>query len=483
MTGPSGCGKSLLAEALCGRTRLASGRVLYFSPDGTRSTPFPDESTLPRRAIVCAGTQDQRRGLGPDSFYQARWNSVGSAEAQTVETALSPAALFAVSPFQVLGPTDVPADFSRRRSTAIQRLRLEPLLTRTVAQLSSGERRRLLLAQALARAPQVLVLDDPFDGLDPVFRDHLREVLAETVATGDLQLVLITPRPDEAVGMALSHLRLQGDGGWAVSGRRVEAGRPRPPPVVVAALPPRGPCRRRHGNAIASLPDPLICLRDITVRYGDSLILDRVSWQARPGENWLITGPNGSGKTTLLGLLTRDNPQAYAQDVTVLGRRADAGTPMDLWRQPLGFASPELLLAYPPETSCRNVILSGFADSVGLYHAPSPAQQRAAAVMLRRLGLERVAEVPLGGAPEGAQRLALLGRALVKSPRLLLLDEPCQGLDRGQRRLVRDRVDGAAADGVHVVYVSHHVEDRPACITHALHLEAGRIARCGSLAR
>ena len=486
LTGPSGAGKSLLAQTLCGRAQPAAGQVRYYSPDGTTSTPFPDESTLPRRAIVYAGTEDQRRSLGPDSFYQARWNSLAAESERTVAAALSPAALFAVSPFQVLGPTDVPADFAERRAAAVQCLRLAALWTRTVAQLSTGERRRLLLAQALARAPQVLVLDDPFDGLDPAFREHLRDVVAKLLSAGRLQVVLITPRPEDAAGLELQRLDLYGDGRWTITppnGPTRPEGTARPSPALDAPARHRQPFRKPAEPRRAALPDPLLRLRCVTVRYGDAVILDRVDWQVRPGENWLISGPNGSGKTTLLGLLTRDNPQAYAQDVTVLGRRADGGTPIELWRHAIGFVAPELLLAYPPETPCRNVILSGFTDSLGLFRAPDTRQEDAAQEMLDDLGLGRCADEPLGTVPEGVQRLLLLGRALVKSPRLLLLDEPCQGLDQRQRWLVREWVDAAATAGAPVLYVSHHAEDCPRCITHALHLEAGRVTARGRLPR
>ncbi len=492
VTGPSGCGKTLLAHALRGTVHPHRGAIRYFGPDGVTWTPCPDETTLPRRSIVYAGTEQQRQWLGPDSFCQARWNSLAADAARTVAAALEPQALFCVSPFQVLGPSDVPPDFAERRRDAVARLQLEPLLERPVLQLSSGERRRLLLAQALARAPRLLILDDPFEGLDPGFRDRLRETLARLLREGDPQIVLIASRPEDAAGLGLRTMSLDSQGSAGeVPSQRSLPGRPRPPEPASAgapapqppnAAPPAPEGRALPGNTPprrVTRHRPVVRLRRVTIRYGGRAILDGIDWDVFPGENWLITGPNGSGKSTLLAVLLRDNPQAYSQEVTVLRRRSDAGVPWLVWRRPLGFVSPELLLSYPQETTCLGVVLSGFGDSIGLFRAPTAGQSRRARHMLETLGLASLALEPLGAVPEGAQRLLLLGRALVKSPRLLLLDEPCQGLDPDRREWVRSHVDRAAAGGVQVLYVTHHHEDRPRCTTHLLRLEAGRVVSAG----
>ncbi len=489
LTGPSGSGKTLLAQVLCGRLRPGRGTLSYRSPDGSRSSPFPDDATLPRRAIVYAGTDNQRRSLGPECFYQARWNSLANDTAPRVADALEPAALFAVSPFQILGPTDVPPDFAARRAAAIAAMRLEPLLARTLPQLSSGERRRLLLAQALARAPQALLLDDPFDGLDSAFRQRLREVVATLVADSGLMALLITPRPEDADGLTCRTLRLDGHGGWHIGPQRTAVAPPQHPGATapehspttadVTAPPASAANVTRHTNRPTATPT--LCLRGVTVRYGATTILDHVDWQVGPDEHWLIAGPNGSGKTTLLALLCRDTPQAYAQDITVLGHQTTDGLPLARWRRPIGLVSPELLLNYPLDTPCREVVLSGFDASIGCFRLPTPAETDAVNAMLRRLELDTLADEPLGDIPEGAQRLALLGRALIKSPRLLLLDEPCQGLDPDQRRRLHHWVDAAAQDGAQVLYVSHHHDEVPRCLTHALVLEEGRVRSAGLL--
>ena len=196
----------------------------------------------------------------------------------------------------------------------------------------------------------------------------------------------------------------------------------------------------------------------------------------RRGEHWALLGPNGSGKTTWLSLIQGDNPQAYALDFRLFGLKPD--TTQTLWRlrRQIGWLSPELHLHYPPDWSCLDVVCSGFFNTIGLYES-CPSRQRAAARnWLRRFGLASRARNPFGELSLGDQRLVLLARAMVKRPGLLILDEPCQGLDAGHRLSILatvDRLIGQTRAGL--IFVTHHAREMPACITHILKLKSGRI--------
>ncbi|VFS68736.1 Fe(3+) ions import ATP-binding protein FbpC [Raoultella terrigena] len=206
------------------------------------------------------------------------------------------------------------------------------------------------------------------------------------------------------------------------------------------------------------------------VSYNDRAILNHLSWQVNPGEHWQIVGPNGAGKSTLLSLITGDHPQGYSNDLTLFGRRRGSGETIWDIKKHIGYVSSSLHLEYRVSTTVRNVILSGYFDSIGIYQAVSDKQRKLVQTWLDILGIDgRTADAPFHSLSWGQQRLALIVRALVKHPTLLILDEPLQGLDPLNRQLVRRFVDVLISEGAtQLLFVSHHAEDAPDCITHRL---------------
>lgn len=229
-------------------------------------------------------------------------------------------------------------------------------------------------------------------------------------------------------------------------------------------------------SARHALPEgePRIVLNDGVVSYNDRPILDHLSWTVNPGEHWQIVGPNGAGKSTLLSLITGNHPQGYSNDLTLFGRRRGSGETIWDIKKHIGYVSSSLHLDYRVSTTVRNVILSGYFDSIGIYQAVSDRQHKLAQQWLDILGMDnRVADAPFSSLSWGQQRLALIVRALVKHPTLLILDEPLQGLDPLNRQLIRRFVDVLISEGeTQLLFVSHHAEDAPACITHRLEFVA-----------
>jgi molybdate transport system ATP-binding protein len=226
-------------------------------------------------------------------------------------------------------------------------------------------------------------------------------------------------------------------------------------------------------------------LRQVSVRYGETVALDRVSWTMRQGEHWGLLGPNGSGKSTLLELIHGDNLQAYANEVWLFGRRrgARAGEAGEsLWeiRDRLGFVSARQQTGYRRSLPVLEAVASGFFDSIGLYRRPSQAQLASSERWIDRLGLAEIAARPLLQLSYGQRRLVLIARAMVKEPELLILDEPCAGLDPENRRIVLGLIDriGGQTD-TSLLYVSHRQDELPRCLTHRLRLRAGRVVECG----
>lgn len=346
------------------------------------------------------------------------------------------------------------------------------LLSRRFKYLSTGETRKALLCQALMPQPDLLILDEPFDGLDVNSRAQLAALL-ETLSQQGYTLVLVLNRFDEIPDF-IQQVGVLADCTLTSQGRREQV-------MAEALVAQLAHSENLNGLTLpetedpvnkATLPidQPLIVLRNGVVSYNDRPILNQLSWQVNPGEHWQIVGPNGAGKSTLLSLITGDHPQGYSNDLTLFGRRRGSGETIWDIKRHIGYVSSSLHLDYRISSNVRNVILSGFFDSIGIYQAVSDRQQKLTTQWLALLGLGgEQGDAPFHSLSWGQQRLALIARALVKHPALLILDEPLQGLDPLNRQLVRRFIDVLIEQGAtQLLFVSHHAEDAPQCITHRL---------------
>ena len=279
---------------------------------------------------------------------------------------------------------------------------------RPLLALSNGELHRLLLARALLLEPQLLVVDDPFAGLDAATRARLTELLARLPDEGTA--VLHVAARDQDVPEDVTHELELGAGAVVGAGPRRSPRR---------ATPSRG--RAGGGEAGATgptsnpSPDPpraetVLELRGLTVRHRDLTLLADVDWTIRAGERWGLVGPNGAGKSTLLNVVLADHPQAHASDVVVCGRRLGPGTSVWDVKRCLGWVSPELDAHYPVGTPALDVVVSGFRASLGVYHAPTDEERGAAAAWLERLGLSDRAAIAFDAISRCERRLLLLAR-------------------------------------------------------------------------
>jgi len=210
----------------------------------------------------------------------------------------------------------------------------------------------------------------------------------------------------------------------------------------------------------------------LTVRYGQLVAVHDVSFSAAAGQITAVLGPNGAGKTTLLSLITGDNLQGYANEIRLFGMLKGSGETVWDIRKKIGVVSPELQGRYRRGIRVRDVVASGLFDSIGLYRRLCPGDRERVEEWMDLLGILPLAERAFDGLSYGERRMALIARAMVKSPLLLVLDEPCQGLDAAnRRRMLRliDRIGGAT--GTRVLYVSHYEDEIPSCINRILRLE------------
>jgi molybdate transport system ATP-binding protein len=217
-------------------------------------------------------------------------------------------------------------------------------------------------------------------------------------------------------------------------------------------------------------------MHNVNVVYDEKSVLRSINWNVEKGSCWSLSGPNGAGKSTLLSLITGDNPQAYANEIYLFDRKR--GTGESIWeiKQKTGFLSPELHLFFDRGATAYHTLASGFWDTIGLFRRLSAEQHELVLDWLHFLDLEQQQDRLLSGFPAGIQRMLLLGRAMIKTPPLLVLDEPFQGLDQDHIEQAKDLISRYCRQfGATLILVSHYAEELPRCVDRFLRLRAGMI--------
>lgn len=441
--GPNGCGKTAFAELIRGTLNPSSGSIEH-GWDGPREDAVSSVSYEIQQALCDA---DTRHDI---SEYLDNAVDPGT----TVRALLADAAA-------------EPGEIGR----VAARLGIDRLLERGIRFLSSGEMRRTLIARAVLARPRLLILDNPYEGIDAASRDLVAAVVSGLLSDGP-QVLFLTRQPAD-IPRDISHVLLLEHGRITLAGQRENV---LANPAVQAAFSPAAPITPEAppGFAAATASNEpaaaLIEMHDVHARYGDNEVLRGVSLCLRTGDHLCISGPNGCGKSTLLSLLCGDNPRAYGQEIRLFGRRRGSGESVWDIKRRFGIVSNQLHRDYPRRTRAFDVVASGFFDTLGLYDDCGPAQRDIAAAWLRTLGLAGRARERFDALSYGEQRMMLIARAMVKSPPVLILDEPCSGLDAANRARVLALVDLIAANSAtSILYVSHEREEMPRCINR--HLE------------
>ena len=332
------------------------------------------------------------------------------------------------------------------------------LLNQGIRTLSTGEMRRSLIYKAVLAQPSLLLLDEPFDGLDINAAQEMRLLITHLIEKEQPVLIILNRKSEilpvnTHIGVFQDyHLSFTGS---KVEWERAEARQNRRKDPEIPIPPPPADAYRYTGES------SLVRMQDVTVRYGDKIVLNKLSWKVNKGEHWKITGPNGAGKTTLLNLICGENQQAYCNDIDLFGRQRGTGETVWEIKEKVGIISPALQLSYRVSASARICIVSGLFDSIGVYEKVTPLQRNLADRWLAYLGLSEKADTPMRRLSYGEQRLLLIARGLIKHPPLLILDEPCQGLDDSNREKVLNLLGEFACQSEStLLYVTHHEEDR-----------------------
>jgi molybdate transport system ATP-binding protein len=461
--GSDDSGKSALLRAILGRESVSSGEITY-GFDGTQSEPSLD---FPDSAIGYA-SQEEHRALARSvlAFHQARWTSFGEGPALSARDVI-----FGENPDTTAKSFD----------TLLETLNVKHLLNRGLETLSNGEMRKVLIARELAKNPRLLILDAPYSGLDTTSRKNLKSLLSAFMRDG-LTVVMTAQRPDElpssithAIFVEKNRVTAQGRKRYVAKEAKTLLQPSKPSTLDFPRI-----ATAKWSGAAQPNSGPLVEIKNARVIYDGVSILKGVDWTIQPGEKWALRGPNGSGKSTLASLILGDNPQAYSNHVRVFGHLR--GTGESLWeiKEHIGWISPELHYHYDLAATCREVVCSGLHDTIGVYSDGSVLEERQTRRWMRALQVARHANDFFGGLPEGAQRLVLMARALVKEPSLLILDEPCQGLDQEQREVMLALLDALGRQpAVAIIYITHHPDEIPKAFTHEISLKNGEVIRRG----
>lgn len=436
--GPMGSGKSTLAQLLLGQLRPHAGSIEW--PMRERLNP-KDPTLLPTDVIeYLPFREDSARFNYRRHYYQQRYNFVEPHDDVTLDQFLR---------------CGMRAEESKIRVVA-ESLGIQESRSRSLIQLSNGQMRRARLARALLKEPELLIIDDPFLGLDTRGRDDLSQMLGQLVQQGQTVVLLSA---DRVIPSWVSHvLRLPGESALETANTMVDRA-------------PASSRRTQHGE---DGEEPVVELHQVRVAYNGAVILQDVSWTVRRGERWALLGPNGAGKTTLLSLLCGDHPQAYSNDVRLFGRRR--GTGESIWdiKARVGLVSPEMHLYFMGQLTVWDVVATGWHDIL----VPRPlteAQKQSTRSLLTEWNLIDWWDRPFQHLSTGEQRLILLLRACVKTPELLILDEPFQGLDDATWVRCRTWLDDRLLPTQTVLFVTHREKELPASVTRRLVLERGRV--------
>ena len=451
ITGRNGSGKSMLVDIITGRHPAFPGMVRYAFDE-----PYNNMKHISFRDTY-GGDNDRTY------FLQQRWNQMEiDEETPTVGSKLEEAYL--------LAGEDTP-ERRQLKQHIYELFHLEPLLDKYIILLSSGELRKFKLASSLFTKPKVLIMENPFIGLDAETRDQLKELLAMLAREQGLQIILVLAKTDEIPDfithiVEVKELRVMPKIGLKVEGGGWKENTPTADSTLQTNLLPPSTLHLQPKEY------EIIRFNKVSIRYGTRTILKDLSWTVRQGEHWSLSGQNGSGKSTLLSLVCADNPQSYACDISLFGKKRGSGESIWDIKKRIGYVSPEMHRSYKQNIPAIQIVASGLKDTVGLYARANEEEKEQCRKWLGIFGVGHLAERRFLEMSSGEQRLVLLARAFVKEPSLLILDEPLHGLDDENRRMVKDVVDNYCQDlEKTLIYVTHYQEELPHCIDHALFLE------------
>ncbi|MDE6355393.1 MAG: ATP-binding cassette domain-containing protein [Prevotella sp.] len=451
IVGPNGGGKSMLIDIIIGRHPLLRCDPEYDFRPSTKE--------LVADNIKYVTFRDSYGDYDSTYYLQQRWNQ------QEIDESTPRVGELLERAYDANGTDTLQR---RARQQHIYKLfQLEHLMDKSVILLSSGELRKFQLAKTLLAEPRVLIIDNPFIGLDSETRNQLTKLLSTIVSEGSLQIIIVLSRGSD-IPHFITHV-VEVDGMTVAAKKTLEdfeANRPSLPKRILSD---------EKEAAIVSLPyrdndyntDVVVDMKAVSIQYSQRVILNNLHWTVSNGERWALEGQNGAGKSTLLSLVCADNPQGYACDISLFGHARGSGESIWDIKRHIGYVSPEMHRAYRKNLPAIQIVASGLNDSVGLYVKPKSGDYDICRWWMDIFGIGELCERPFLKLSSGEQRLVLLARAFVKDPELLILDEPLHGLDDRNGGLVKEIINAfCRRKNKTMIMVTHYEEELPSCIDH-----------------
>lgn len=435
--GPNGAGKTMLGNIIEKGWNFCTNRIEgYRERLNIKKIEFADIHSL-------AGFKVE--------YYQQRFESMMNDEVPTV------AEIF----HDRIG--------SNRWNELATQLRLNDIATKHINFLSSGETRKLLIVNLLFDLPDVLILDNPYIGLDAASREILNYTILQ-IANQGVSVILLLCNPVDlppCIDCVIPMLNMEIKKAVMRQGREIKQFQQSFYYLFDYAIDLDNLPSRPDREYNAEETDVVLALNHCKVKYGARTIIEDVSWTIRNGECWALFGPNGSGKSTLLSLVHADNPQGYSNDITLFDRRRGSGESIWEIKRRIGYISPEMHLYFNGSGDIKTIVAQGLNDTVGLFCQVKPQQMERAMHWLQLLHIEHLADRRFNSLSAGEQRLVLLARTFIKHPQLLILDEPLHGLDTARKRSIRGIINHLVArDKITLIYVTHYLPEVPECVTH-----------------
>jgi molybdate transport system ATP-binding protein len=423
VTGANGSGKTTFLELVEGRLMKIKGELVY----NFDSRDADNKSGQ----IAAVYFNDPSINYG-NFYYQQRYNATETDSIVTVRNFLN------------LNTGD--------NLPELEAFDIRRLLDMEIIKLSNGQFKKMLITKALMKKPRLLLLDNPFTGLDKQARDYITDTVNRITAFG-ASVIMVA---DGSIPNSITNvMEIENFSIKKTSNIR----------NYVAT-----PTHRRRQNKLPDLPvapvktfEVAVKLENVNVVYDDKHVVNQAEWTIMHGDKWALTGANGSGKSMLLSLIFADNPQAYANSIILFDRQR--GTGESIWdiKDNIGFVSPEMHLYFNRNKSCIDVALSGLSENPYGKIAVTDEIMQLTTNLFDYFAITTIRNDAFRQVSTGQQNIILLIRALVKNPPMLTLDEPFQGIDSDSVYLAKKLLDEYCRDRT-LIFVSHQPDEIPSCV-------------------
>ncbi len=421
ITGNNGCGKTMLLELLAGNIHASQGEVNYSFVEGNTWEQRYWDKKRKIKLIPTHAIHALFRGNG-ELYYQQRYYASGG-EPRLVRS------LFENDTARIQ-ELKLPAS-----------LNVDGLLDRGIDRLSNGQLKKILLLQSLLHStPHLLLLDYPFEGLDRQSREDLSAFIDFISREHGVQIILVDHHHHLPQVM---NRRLTLDNFQIISQATVK-----PVHTMTQEKPEKNITRCDR----VSVQKPIVDIRNLCVRYGNTVVIDNFNWTIYPGDRWALLGRNGSGKTTLFSLIFADHPMAYSQEIYLFGKRRGSGESIWDIKKRINYLGPELVSYLNPST----IFVSAQNYVTGLHKKPD---QKKLDALVEYFGAAEWFSRPVRFLSSGELQLMLIISSFLEEKEILLLDEPFQFLDIKQKNRVTEYLQGHLSSQTTLILITHYEED------------------------